>query len=62
MKIRLDELLPVKEAARTLPSQLDRLESGEADQLVLTRRNQARAVLVTVERFEQLLEQQGEVG
>jgi prevent-host-death family protein len=42
-------------AARELPQALRRLESGEAEQLVITNRNEPRAVLVTVERYERLL-------
>jgi prevent-host-death family protein len=56
MRVRLDEIIATKEAARTLPSALERLDSGDADQLVITRRNAPRAVLITVERYEQLLE------
>lgn len=55
LRIRLDEILPARTAARELPQALDRLEQGEADQLVITRRNEPRAVLITVERYEQLL-------
>jgi hypothetical protein len=55
LRVRLDELLPTKTAARTLPQALARLESGEAEQLILTTRSQPRAVLITVERYEQLL-------
>ena len=56
LRVRLDEIIATKEAARTLPSALERLDSGAADQLVITRRNVPRAVLITVERYEQLLE------
>lgn len=55
LRVRLDELLPTKTAARTLPQALARLESGDAEQLILTTRSQPRAVLITVERYEQLL-------
>ena len=55
LRIRLDELLPAKTAARELPQALRRLECGEAEQLVITNRNEPRAVLVTVERYERLL-------
>jgi PHD/YefM family antitoxin component YafN of YafNO toxin-antitoxin module len=55
LRVRLDEIMATKEAARTLPSALDRLESGTADQFVITRRNVPRAVLITVERYEQLI-------
>jgi PHD/YefM family antitoxin component YafN of YafNO toxin-antitoxin module len=53
-RVRLDEIVPTKQAARSLPKELGRLERGEVDQLVLTTRNTPRAVLVTVERFDQL--------
>lgn len=55
LRVRLDELLPVKMAAQRLPEALRRLEAGDADQLVITRRNEPQAVLVTVERYEALL-------
>lgn len=54
-RVRLDELLPAKTAARELPDALRRLDAGEAEQLVITRRNEPRAVLITVERYEELL-------
>lgn len=54
-RVRLDEILPVKQAARQLPAALGRIERGEVDQLVLTRRNAPRAVIVSVERFERLV-------
>jgi PHD/YefM family antitoxin component YafN of YafNO toxin-antitoxin module len=53
-RVRLDEIVPTKQAARALPKELGRLERGEVDQLVLTTRNTPRAVLVTVERFDEL--------
>jgi PHD/YefM family antitoxin component YafN of YafNO toxin-antitoxin module len=55
LRVKLDELLPTKTAARTLPQALARLESGDAEHLVLTTRNQPRAVLITLERYEALL-------
>jgi prevent-host-death family protein len=55
LRVRLDELLPAKTAARKLPQALQRLETGDAQQLVITNRNEPRAVLITVERYEQLL-------
>jgi hypothetical protein len=54
-RVRLDEIVPTKQAARSLPKELGRLERGEVDQLVLTTRNTPRAVLVTVERFDELM-------
>jgi prevent-host-death family protein len=55
LRVRLDELLPIKTATQRLPEALRRLDAGEADQLVITRRNEPRAVLITVERYEELL-------
>jgi len=55
LRVRLDELLPAKTAARELPQALKRLESGDADQLIITNRNEPRAVLITVARYEELL-------
>lgn len=54
-RVRLDEIVPSKQAARALPKELGRLERGEVDQLVLTTRNTPRAVLLTVERFDELI-------
>jgi prevent-host-death family protein len=59
LRVRLDELLPAKAAARELPNALRRLESGDADQLVITNRNEPRAVLITVQRYEELLTRRG---
>jgi prevent-host-death family protein len=55
LRVGLDEILPSKTAARELPQALERLERGEAEQLVITRRSVPRAVLITLERYEQLL-------
>jgi PHD/YefM family antitoxin component YafN of YafNO toxin-antitoxin module len=55
LRVRLDELLPVKTAAQKLPEAMRRLDEGEADHLVITRRSEPRAVLITVERYQQLL-------
>jgi PHD/YefM family antitoxin component YafN of YafNO toxin-antitoxin module len=56
LRVALDELVGVKDVARTLPRLLDRLESGDVPHLVITRRNEPRAVLLTLERYEALLE------
>lgn len=52
MRVALDELVPVKDAQRTLPRQIARLE--QVDQLVITRRGVAVAVLVSVDRYQRL--------
>lgn len=62
LRIALNELLPAKTAARELPQALDRLERREVEQLVITRRNEPRAVLVSVERYEELLLIEGTSG
>jgi PHD/YefM family antitoxin component YafN of YafNO toxin-antitoxin module len=55
LRVRLNEILPAKEAARTLPKALDRLDSGDAPHIVITRRSHPRAVLITLKRYEALL-------
>jgi prevent-host-death family protein len=55
LRVGLDELLPTKTAARELPQVLDRLEEGSVDQMVITRRSVPRAVLISIERYEELL-------
>jgi PHD/YefM family antitoxin component YafN of YafNO toxin-antitoxin module len=48
------ELATVREAMRELHRLLDQLEHGDLDKVVLTQRNQMRAVLLTVERYVEL--------
>jgi hypothetical protein len=55
LRVRLDELLPAKTAARELPQALRRLDAGDAEHFVITNRNEPRAVLITVQRYEALL-------
>lgn len=54
MRISNAELATVREAMRQLPRLLKALESGELDKVVLTQKNQMRAVLITPERYNQL--------
>lgn len=61
LRVRLDEILATKEASRTLPTVLDRLDRREAEQVVITRRNTPRAVVITVERYEELLAAEAQV-
>ena len=42
----------------TCHNALDRLETGETGHFVITRRNKPRAVLVALERYEELLREQ----
>ena len=48
------ELATVREAMRELPRLLAELDTGTIAKLVLTQRNQMRAVLVSVERYSPL--------
>jgi PHD/YefM family antitoxin component YafN of YafNO toxin-antitoxin module len=48
------EFATVREAMRELHRLLDQLEQGELDKVVLTQRNQMRAVLLTLERYAEL--------
>jgi hypothetical protein len=60
-RVRLDEILPTKQAARTLPQELNRLERGEVEQLVLTTRSNPRAVIVSVDRFDELMRRESQM-
>ncbi|MGZ4188019.1 MAG: hypothetical protein ACXVSF_21970 [Solirubrobacteraceae bacterium] len=48
------ELATVREAMRELHRLLDQLEHGDLDKIVLTQRNQMRAVLLSVDRYAEL--------
>jgi PHD/YefM family antitoxin component YafN of YafNO toxin-antitoxin module len=48
------ELATVREAMRELHRLLDQLEHGDLDKIVLTQRNQMRAVLLTLDRYTEL--------
>ena len=48
------ELATVREAMRELRRLLAALEHGELDKVVLTQKNQMRAVLITPERYSEL--------
>ncbi len=60
LRVSNDELATVREAMRELHRLLDQLEDGQLDKVVLTQKNQMRAVLVSVERYVQL--EQGEAA
>ena len=49
-----EELATVREAMRELNRMVEALERGELDKVVLTQRNQIRAVLVSLERYVEL--------
>jgi PHD/YefM family antitoxin component YafN of YafNO toxin-antitoxin module len=48
------ELATVREAMRELHRLLDQLDQGDLEKVVLTQRNQMRAVLLTIERYAEL--------
>jgi PHD/YefM family antitoxin component YafN of YafNO toxin-antitoxin module len=48
------ELATVREAMRELGRLLDQLDEGTLEKIVLTQRNQMRAVLVTLDRYAEL--------
>ena len=48
------ELATVREAMRELHRLLAALEDGQLEKIVLTQKNQMRAVLITPERYSQL--------
>ncbi len=54
VRVRNPELATVREAMRELSRLLDQLDAGEIEKVVLTQKNQMRAVLLTVERYTAL--------
>ena len=54
LRVSNQELATVREAMRELGRLLDQLDEGELEKVVLTQRNQMRAVLITVERYSAL--------
>jgi PHD/YefM family antitoxin component YafN of YafNO toxin-antitoxin module len=54
LRVSNDELATVREAMRELHRLLDQLDAGQLEKVVLTQKNQMRAVLVSVERYAQL--------
>lgn len=54
IRIRTDELLPAREASRSLGKANDRLIAGNAERYVIVNRNHVQAVLLTVDRYAEL--------
>ena len=54
LTISNEELATVREAMRELHRLLAALEHGQLEKIVLTQKNQMRAVLITAERYSQL--------
>lgn len=53
-RVALDQIVPIKTAARTLPTQIARLQSGDPAQLVITRHNEPLAVLLSWREFNRM--------
>ncbi len=51
LRVANPELATVREAMRDMGRLLDALDTGEIEKVVLTQRNQMRAVLISVERY-----------
>ena len=54
VRVANSELATVREAMRDMSRLLDALDARAVDKVVLTQRNQMRAVLITVERYAEL--------
>lgn len=54
VRVSNQELATVREAMRELHRLLASLHDGQLDKVVLTQRNQMRAVLITLERYSEL--------
>jgi len=54
LRVRNDELKSVRQAARELGRLIETLDAGEQEKLVLTQRNQMRAVLLSVDRYAEI--------
>lgn len=59
MKISVDneQLLSVREASRYLGQQIDRLERGDVDKLVVMNRTRMAAVIITPDEYAKLTRQ-----
>ena len=58
LRVSNHELATVREAMRELHRLLEALEDGQLDKVVLTQKNQMRAVLLSVERYAELEQRQ----
>jgi arginine/ornithine N-succinyltransferase beta subunit len=54
LRVRNEELRTVREAMRDFGTMIGELEGGGVEKLVITQRNQMRAVVVSVERWSEL--------
>ena len=62
IRVALDEILPIKEAARSLARAVDRLERSDVDHFVITRRSRPSAVLVALDRYQELLDAEADAA
>lgn len=58
ISVRTEELLPAREASRALGKAIDRLVAGSAEKYVIVNRNQVQAVLLSVDRYAELANEQ----
>ena len=58
ISLRTDELLPARDASRSLGKAIERLLDGAAEKYVIVNRNQVQAVLLSVDRYAQLTGEQ----
>ena len=61
LRVSNHELATVREAMRELHRLLEALEDGQLEKIVLTQKNQMRAVLISVERYAELEQRQAAV-
>jgi hypothetical protein len=54
INVHTEELLPAREASRSLGKAIDKLVAGEAAKYVIVNRNQVQAVLLSVDRYAEL--------
>lgn len=54
LRVRNEELRTVREAMRDFGAMIAELQGGGVEKLVITQRNQMRAVVVSVERWSEL--------
>jgi PHD/YefM family antitoxin component YafN of YafNO toxin-antitoxin module len=54
LRVANSELATVREAMRELNRLLEQLDDGQLEKIVLTQRNQMRAVLLSIERYAEL--------
>ena len=57
IRVANDELVTAREVMRDLPALLQRLDDGTVEKLVVTQRNQLRAVILSAERWAEIEQQ-----